>query len=217
VQSGAATTTADRVLPARSFTSVGARWVAPSSVDGDRLGGVLVVDPAARAPRFAFYRSGTVSTRGDVVTVQPAGAEPLRGATKPVSAPLFRADWFTQLFLRDFRVLTRDFAALLASSAARFFFACFALLFLVTASFVLLRLTRWPLANVLLFVLAVRVYLLLHHLLSVDLGPAVARIVADPLLAALAPSAAFIVLGVVLLLVDVLFIPADRWIGEAGQ
>jgi hypothetical protein len=82
---------------------------------------------------------------------------------------------------------------------------------------VLLRITRWPLCNVLLLVLAVRAYLLLHHALAVDLAPAITRIVADPLLARLAPSAAFLVLGVLLLLVDILAIPTARWSTEAGR
>jgi hypothetical protein len=217
VRSSEAAAPAARVLPPASFTSVGPRYVAPFSLDGERLRAVLVVDPAARPPRFALFPSGTVSTKGGAISVQISGAQTLRAEARPVAAPLFAADRFTQLFLRDFRVLTRDFGELLRSSLARFFFACFALLFLVAASLVLLRLTRWPLANVLLLVLAVRAWLLLYHVLAVDLGPAIQRVVADPLLAALAPSAAFIVVGVVLLIVDILFIPADRWTGEAGR
>ena len=35
--------------------------------------------------------------------------------------------------------------------------------------------------------------------------------IADPLIARLAPSLALAGLGIVLLLVDILFVPADRW------
>jgi len=106
---------------------------------------------------------------------------------------------------------------LLENAPGRFFVACFATLFLVTALLVLLRATRWPLFNVLLLVLAVRAYLLLYHLLAVELAPAIGRAVADPLLRLLAPSAAFVVVGALLLLVDILFVPADRWTVEAGR
>jgi len=219
VHRDAATTAAARVLPADSFTPVGMRYIAPRSVKDSSLGTVLVADAAARAPRFTLYRSGTVSTKGGSISLQLAGAKPLSrpGEMHPVAAPLFTADWFTELFLRDFRVLTADFEELLASSLTRFLFACFALLFLVSASLVLLRITRWPLFNALLLVLAVRTYLLLHHALSVDLAPAINRIVSDPLLARLAPSAAFVALGVIMLLVDILFIPPQRWRAEAGR
>ena len=53
--------------------------------------------------------------------------------------------------------------------------------------------------------------------LAVNLAPAIRRVVADPLLQLLAPSAAYIVVGVLLLLVDILFVPADRWTVEAGR
>jgi hypothetical protein len=213
----AAATAARKYLPAGSFTAMGPVYVAPRTVKGDALGAVLVVDPAAKAPRFTVYRSGTVAVAGGAVSLQLAGTKPatIRQEVRPAATPLFAADWFTDLFLRDFRVLTADLETLLGASFARFLFACFALIFLVSASLVLLRITRWPLFNVLLLALAVRGYLLLYHALSVDLAPATARIVADPLLARLAPSAAFIALGVLLLLVDILFVPTERWSAEA--
>jgi hypothetical protein len=219
VRRDAATTAAVRVLPPDSFTAVGSRYIAPASVEGDRLAGILVTDTAAKAPRFTLYPIGTVSTKGGMIGLQLEGAKPLslRGELAPVAAPLFTADRFTELFLRDFRVLTADLEKLLAASLGRFLFACFALLFLVAASLVLLRITRWPLCNVLLLVIAVRACLLLHHALSVDLAPAIDRIVSDPLLARLAPSAAFVALGVLLLLVDILLVPSERWSAEAGR
>lgn len=219
VRQSTGTQAAARVLPPASFTAVGARYVAPHSVTGDTLGPVLVVDPAAKPPHFTLYRSGTVSMKAGMASLQLVGAKPLslREEMKPASEPLFVTDRFTELFLRDFQVMTDDLRGLLIQSPGRFLFACFAMLFLVASSLVVLRITRWPLFNVLLLVLAVRAYLLLYHWLAVDLAPTVARIVSDPLLARLAPSAAFVVLGVLLLLVDVLFVPPDRWAAEAGR
>jgi hypothetical protein len=219
VRQGVGTSAAAQMLPPDSFTAVGARYVAAAAVNGDRLEAVLVIDPARTAPRFTLYASGTVSTKGGVASLQLAGAKPLslREEMKPAAASLFAADRFTELFLRDFRVMTGNLRELLIRSPGRFLFACFGLLFLVSASLVLLRITRWPLLNVLLLVLAVRAYLLLYHWLAVDLAPTIARIVSDPLLAQLAPSAAFVVLGGFLLLVDILFVPPDRWTAEAGR
>ena len=210
---------AAQVLPPGSFTAVGTRYVAPTEVKGGTLGPTVVLDPSKPAPRFALYRSGAATVKDGRVSLQLAGAKPLSlgGELRPAATPLFAADVFTDYFLRDFRTMTADVERLLAASFPRFLFACFALLFLVSASLVLLRLTRWPLFNVLLLVLAVRAYLLLYHLLAVDLAPSIGRVVADPLLRLLAPSAAFVVVGVLLLLVDILFVPADRWTVEAGR
>ncbi|HSV93281.1 MAG TPA: hypothetical protein VLH81_09395, partial [Desulfobacterales bacterium] len=208
-----------RYLPTKSFTALGIPRVAPVPPQADRLGPVLVLDPAAKVPRFTLYRSGALSVQGDTISLQLAGAKPLalRAELAPAEARLFTADRYTELFLRDFRAMNDDLRVLLERAPGRFFVACFAMLFLVTALLVLLRATRWPLFNVLLLVLAVRACLLLYRVLAVDLAPTVARVIADPLLALLAPSAAFLVLGVLALLADILFVRADRWAAEAGR
>ena len=69
---------------------------------------------------------------------------------------MFAADRFTTLFLRDIHTMTADFQGLLQTSHAEFFAASFALLFLCTASLMLLRITRWPLVNLMLLGIAVR-------------------------------------------------------------
>ncbi len=219
VRQSSGASAAAQVLPPDSFTAVGERYVAPATVTGDRLAAVLVIDPGRKAPRFTLYASGAVSTKGSVASLQLAGAKPLslREELKPAASSLFAADRYTEFFLRDFRVMNASLRELLVTSPGRFLFACFGLLFLVSASLVVLRITRWPLLNVLLLVLAVRAYLLLYHWLAIGLAPAISRVVADPLLARLAPSAAFVVLGVLLLLVDILFVPPDRWTTEAGR
>ncbi len=201
------------------FTPIGGALLNAWSVEGDSLGGVLLVDPARKSPRFSVFRDARATLTADGVSVTLAGARPVRLAGKPDlrSQALFAPDRFTALFLRDFSVLMADFERLLAGSLPEFFAACFALLFLCTASFVLLRASRWPLLNVLLLALAARGYLLLWHVLSVRVTPLIARAVTDPLLIRMFPSVAMAGLGVLLLLVDILFIPADKWrqLGES--
>jgi hypothetical protein len=62
-----------------------------------------------------------------------------------------------------------------------------------------------------LLVIAVRGYFSLYHLLAVTLAPRIASVIADPMAARMAPSAAFAAIAVLLLLIDIIFIPADRW------
>jgi hypothetical protein len=195
------------------FTPVGGALLSVRSVEGNTLSGVLLVDPAAKSARFTVFPDAKVSVSDNGVSVRLAGARPVTISGKPGLArgALFAADRFTGFFLRDFGVLTADFERLLAGSLPEFFAACFALLFLCTASFVFLRASRWPLLNILLLALAARGYVLLWHVLSVNLAPLIARTVTDRLLVRMFPAAAMAALGIILLLVDILFIPADRW------
>jgi len=123
---------------------------------------------------------------------------------------VFAPERFTGRLLRDVRTLTADFEGLLDGSLGQFFAACFSLLLLCAASLAFLRLTRWPLANLMLLVLAFRGYFLLYHFLASRIAPEVARVVKDPLLARLFPAGAMAAAGIILLLVDILFIPVDR-------
>jgi hypothetical protein len=132
----------------------------------------------------------------------------LRGSPDLTWASLFAPDRFTSVFLRDIDTVSRDLHGLLGHARGEFYASSFALVFLCAASLMLLRLTRWPLLNLMLLGIAVRGWFSLYHLLAVRLAPQIAQAVADPLAARAAPAAAFLALGVLFLLVDVLFLPA---------
>ena len=195
-----------------TFIRIGDSVLSARALTGDTLRGIVVYDPARAENRLSVYPAGIASTRGGVLTVTTSGPPvTLSGSPAPSWTGVFAADGFTNLFLRDIHTLSADFEKLRDGALGEFFAACLALLFLCAASLALLRLTRWPLANIMLLVIAVRGYFSLYHLLATTAAPHVAAAVTDPFLVRLFPSAALAALGVVLVLVDILFIPADRW------
>jgi hypothetical protein len=197
----------------RAFLRIGNSVVNARSVTDTAANGALVYKTdAARGERFTVHPTGRVTLKNGTFSVRFDGAKPieLSAALPPAAGRLFEADPFTASFLRDMGVLTSDFVKLLASSRAEFFLAAFALLFLSASSMVIMRLTRWPLINALLFIAAVRGYLLLYHFLSVTAGPEISKGLTDPFIARIFPSVAFIVLGVLFLTIDILFIRAGR-------
>ncbi len=152
------------------------------------------------------------------MTLSAAGSPPLAltGAPELAWTGVFAADPITGAFLRDIATLTADYQHLLDTSLAQFCAACFSLVLLCAASLALLRITRWPLVNIMILIIAVRGYFSLYHLLAVRLAPQVDGILTDKLVASLFPSGVLAALGVVLLLIDVLLIPANRWTSETG-
>ena len=201
-----------------TFVRVADRMVAVRALAEGRARGVLVYDPAASPPRFTVAPAAEVSVRGGILTIDAEGPRPLlvSGAPDLTWTSVFAPDRFTDLFLRDIRTMTTDFQRLLASARGEFFAASFALVFLCTASLMLLRLTRWPLINVMLLGIALRGWFSLYHFLAVSIAPQVARAVTDSFVARMAPSGAFIALGVLFLLVDILFLPGDRMSAESA-
>jgi hypothetical protein len=74
----------------------------------------------------------------------------------------------------------------------------------------LLRVTRWPLVNVMLLGIAVRGWFWLYHFLAVSAAPQLSRAVTDNFVVRMAPSGAFLAIGVLFLLVDIIFLPGSR-------
>jgi hypothetical protein len=209
----AAPVTARLYVHPRSFLRIGSSVINAQRVTDAAVNGALVytIDTAS-GERFAVYPSGGATEKNGIFSIQFDGAKPaeLSAALPPAAGRIFEPDPMTAFFLRDMGVLTADFRILLASSPAEFFIAAFALLFLSASSMAIMRFTRWPLLNALLLISAVRIYFLLYHFLSVTAGPEIAKGLADPHIARLFPSIAFIVLGVLFLMIDIIFIPANR-------
>ena len=223
-------------LQPKTFLRLGTTVIAPAVVADDSLGGILVYDPnvaqAEVGPPGSAASPGNVAPPPESLTVFPAGSVvaaqgggltvnlagqtrgQVSGTPQGALSAVFDPDRVSAFFLRDIATLTDDFQRLMKSSLPEFFTASFALVFLCAASLAFLRLTRWPLANIMLLLVAVRAYFFLYHFLAIRLAPTVASAVSDPLLARLFPCASFIVLGVLLLLLDILFIPAARWSGS---
>ena len=202
---------AQYITPAR-FVSISDRMVLVRSLSGSRARAVLVYDPAGTPARFTVVPEATASVRGGDLTLASDGPPPLslRGTPDLSWSSVFAADRFTEILLRDIRVMTSDFQHLLTAARAEFFAACFALVFLCTASLMLLRVTRWPLINVALLGIAVRGWFWLYHYLAVSAVPALSRAVADSFVVRMAPAGAFLAIGVLFLLVDIIFLPSPR-------
>jgi hypothetical protein len=216
--SPAAGVTPAQYLPPSTFVRVGERMINVRSISDTHARAILVYDPARGDARFSVYPEGTAVVTTGVLTITASSPGPLsiNGTPDLPWTSVFATDRFTELFLRDVRTMTSDFQGLLVTSRAEFFASSFALVLLCAASLMLLRITRWPLLNIMLLGIAVRGYFSLYHLLAVSFAPQLRQVVTDAFVTRMFPSAAFAGLAVIFLLVDILFIPADRWVSETG-
>jgi hypothetical protein len=214
----AAQVTARQYIPSSTFVRVGERMVNVRSLVDTRARAVLVFDPARADVKFSVSPEATVVVSGGAFRLTTSGPSPrtITGSPDLSWTSVFAPDRFTSAFLQDIATMTTDFQGLLVRARAEFFAASFALVFLCTASLMLLRITRWPLVNIMLLGLAMRGYFSLYHFLAVDFAPRLAQVVTDTFAARMFPTAAFLGLGVLFLLVDIIFIPGDRWVSQKG-
>jgi hypothetical protein len=206
-------------FPPATFVRVGERLINVRSLSDTHARAILVYDPSRDGARFSVSPDGTAVITAGAVRLTTSGptSQSISGTPDLPWTSVFAADRFTDLFLRDVRTMTSDFQSLLVTSRAEFFASSFALVFLCAASLMLLRITRWPLLNIMVLGIAVRGYFSLYHFLAVSFAPQLAQAVTDSFVARMFPSAVFIGLAVIFLLVDILFIPADRWVSEQGR
>ena len=155
----AARTTVPTISPS-TFVRLGGRVVSVESISSTSARGVLVFDPAST--HGAFTLSPSAGSRHHVEHHDPDAVMPAARGGRPISRGrrCSRLIEFTAAFLRDVATITAHFSTLLGRSMPELFFACFSLVFLCAAqSLMLLRLTRWPLVNIMLLIIpCVRVH-----------------------------------------------------------
>ncbi len=176
---------------------------------GSRASGVVVQRSAGQEERFSFAPRASLRAVPEGLSLQ-VGSEPVV-LRQPVYAFLFRPGRFVGDLQHEAAALNAELGNRYRSSRGSFYSLCFAVVFFVFSCGVLLRLTRWPLFNLFLGLLAVRAFFALFRFLREQASPLVARMISDPGLIAFLPTLILLLAGGVLFLLDLLFVPFDRW------
>jgi len=210
-------TAAGYFLP-RCFQEFGGAVLYLDGLEGSRLDGVVAQGPPAGGPRLAYLGGSVASIGGQQLTVQ-GGGRSLSAPARPAYAVLLaEADDPVQRLLSgfeaDLRRLARELDARYRASRSAYYLTCLALVFSFFTAGVFFRISRWPLANVLLAFLVMRGCLFLFGWLREEVAGELARLAGMPRLVSSLPEAALLALGAVLLLVDLLFLRFERPQGE---
>jgi len=200
-------------LPQR-FQEFGGTVLYLEAVERSRLDGVVVLSAPAAGPRLAYLGVGEVRLAGEKVTLR-GGGRSLTAPARPAYAVLFAEaeDPVRSLlagFAADLALVARELGVRYRASLPSYYFSCLALVFSFFTAGVFFRISRWPLANVLLAFLVMRGYLFLFRWLREGVAGELAKLAGAPRLVGYLPEAALLALGAILLLVDLLFLPFDR-------
>ena len=209
-----APTPARYLLPGRIQEAAGSVLYL-EALEGERLRGVVRFDRDSASARLRYVPAAAVELAGGELAVHGDGLA-LAAPARPAYQPLLRGsrslgDQLLAGYLSDFARLNRELDERYRVSRPGFYFSCLALLFSFFAAGMFFRLSRWPLANVLLGLLIMRGFLALFRLLREGLAGQLAKLLPNPTLLAYLPEVALLAVGLILLLVDLLFFPFDRW------
>jgi hypothetical protein len=174
---------------------------------------IRVLPQAPEKEKFLYYPKGLVQKQNDklVLNLKTEDNRPqtLTLNATPPHAALQQAHWSVELFIKDFVLVTDELNNFFMNYKNTFYFLCFALVFAIMSCQVFLRITRWPLFNLLLLIILSRGFLTFYNLMRFEIIIKLLKLGSDSFFIRLLPSLCLVGLGILFFIIDILFIPAN--------
>ncbi len=191
------------------FNTLDSKVVYPDTLAGQNLASVLLLEGGSSGKRLLYFNQGRIAASEQTVTLRLPGYV-LEADAEPVYAGLFQEDSVLRRFFADLRFLESELDGLYRGSLALFYFSVVALVISFYSMGLFLRLSRWPLLNVVLALLAMRGLLILIRFLREGVAFELIKNLRNPQALQVLPELALLVIGTLLLFLDLLFLPFRR-------
>lgn len=175
-----------------------------------RLSSVVVAERGSSDQKLLYFPQGQVTVGEESVILRMAGYT-LEMDSEPVYAGMFAEDPILWRFFTDLDFLNRELRRMFQLSLPSFYFAVLALVISFYAIGMFFRLTRWHLLNAALTLLALRGFLALFRFMKEGVVFELDKVFRNPQAIQFLPELALLTLGGLLLLLDILFVPFNRW------
>jgi len=207
---------AERFLLPGKFIDLGGHTVyAESLKNGEAVNLILMEDEKSGTEngqkKFNFYSRVEINADAQGITLYPANEKEVKINARPVYSFIFQEDPRLSSFFRDIGLLNGELDRQYHSSRTGFLILSFSLLFFCVASSALMRISRWPLLNFMIGLLILRGIFSLFRFLKTEIILELKKaLVGSPLIDSL-PAIIFLFLGLVLLLIDLVFVDYNFW------
>lgn len=204
-----ANVTARRYLAPGVFNHAETKLLYAEQVDEGVAGPIVLAEAGSSDQKLLYFPRGRVETGGDSVSVRMAGYT-LEIDPQPVFAPLFAGGPVLRSLLADLSFLNNELKRSFGNSLAAFYFAALALVLAFYGGGMFFRLTRWHLLNLALALLVFRAFLALFRFMREGVVLELDKVLRNPQAVQFLPELVLLVLGGLLLLLDLLFVPFHR-------
>gem|GEM_PF-2696886 len=229
------------MIPGR-INPMGRYLVYPIAVSGNLLKGVAIAEkeersgnaaqakeaPVRKAPSkgkpegagaLRFVKEAQIVEKGKEIRLEGSEGTLFSVYRSEIPARPFsmKDQHFIETFLRDIAFFNEKLLSYAKTGGKDFYMLAFAILFLFLASGFFMRITRWPLFNLLFSFLASRAYFSLYSFLAGPVSLQIAKYMGKSEIAGSMPAYVMILIGILLLLIDILFVPFDRWKREIEE
>jgi hypothetical protein len=198
-----------RYLVPGVFNPIESKVIYVERVDQRIVSPVVLVEGGSADQKLLYFPRGLVLVGEDAVVIRMAGYT-LAVDPEPVYGGMFAEDPALRRLFTDLGFLNRELRSAFRRSVPAFYFAVLALVLAFYGSGMFLRLSRWHLLNVVLALLAMRGFLALFRFMSEGVVAELDKVLSNPQALQVLPELALLVLGGLLLLLDLLFVPFRR-------
>jgi hypothetical protein len=197
------------LLPGR-FYNTGEEIIYAGEIENNTLRKNLISVPEEKKPILAFYRNGIGRLRGNMLRLSFSG-DRSRMITTRVESPYLKnlsTDFFTSELLSSYSAFVQEFKTLAASGSIEFLILCFAFSFFFMTSGVFMRISKWPLFNFCFMFFIITGVFFLYGLYQNIIIHELSKMMKGSTISSLVPAITMIILGVLLFLIDIIFLPA---------
>ncbi len=207
---------AERFLLPGKFTNLGGYTVYTESLQNGKAANLIIMEDGKSAAeneqkKFNFYSRVKINADAQGITLYPANEKEVKINARPVYSFIFQEDPRLSSFFRDIGLLNCELDRQYHNSRTGFLILSFSLLFFCVASSVLMRISRWPLLNFMIGLLILRGIFSIFRFLKTEIILELKKVLADSPLIDSLPAMIFLFLGLVLLLIDLVFVNYNFW------
>jgi len=207
---------AERFLLPGKFIDLGGYTVyAESLQDGEAANFILMEDGKSgtenEQKKFNFYSRVEINAGAQGITLYPSNEKEVEINVRPVYSFIFQEDPLLNSFFRDIGLLNAELARQYHHSRTGFLILSFSLVFFCVASSVFMRISKWPLLNFMIGLLILRGMFSLFRLLKTEIILELKKVLAESSLIDSLPAMIFLFFGLVLLLIDLVFVDYNFW------
>jgi hypothetical protein len=195
-----------RYLVPGVFNATENKAVYLEDLDDSRAVPVIVAEGGDTGQKLLYFPQGRVVAGEHTLSLHMAGYT-LETDADPVFHGLFAAGETLGGLFADLDFLNGELADMFRASLPAFYFAVLAVVLSFYGAGMFFRLTRWRLLNAVLVLLALRGILALFRFMRVGVVLELDSILHNPQIVQLLPELVLVILGGLLLLLDLLFVP----------
>ncbi len=171
---------------------------------------ILRIKEEQGKPGFTFFKSGKIDpAEKTIITSDPAGRIPVI-PDNPHFSPVFAPPGPLKQLFTDMELFNGSLRILLQENFVFYLITCFSIILFCMSAWIMIRISSWPLLNLLLSTIIIRLIFWLHTVFTSELSAGISSILIKNDITQILPAIVFSVLSAIVILIDVLYLLRSR-------